>query len=104
MQPVRLGLVLEFKYLIGKTFKEKEYSKSSAPIQSVGGKNIGVLCNFYSFDNNGFLSSITEGNDGGQHKFIDINTYVGSIKEPIYVNKVLTISPELVIELKKLNN
>lgn len=102
MQPVRIGLVLEFKYLTGKTFKEREYSKLSAPIQSVGAKNIGVLCNFYSFENNGLLSSLTEGSDGGKHKFINIDTYVGSIKEPIYVNKMLAISPELVIELKKL--
>lgn len=99
-----IGLVLEFKYLKGKTFKEKEFSKSSAPVRSVASKDIGVLCNFFKYNNAGVLSSITQDVDGDKHTFVNIATYVGTIREPNYANKVLTISPKLLTELAKLSN
>lgn len=96
---IKLGFVLEFKYLDGKTFKEKEFSKSSAPVE-LGGRSIGILCNFYTFNNVGVLSSIAK----DEHEFITMNAYIGTIRKPLFTNRILTISPKLVNELQKLNN
>lgn len=94
------GLVIEFAYLKGKTFKEREFSKSSAPVKSSASKDIGVLCNFYKFNQVGILSSIA----GDKHQFINIDNYIGTVKEPSFSKKILAISPKLVLELKKLKD
>lgn len=98
--PAIIGLVLEFTYLTGNTFKEKEYSKSTAPVESSTNKGIGVLCNLYSLNQDGVLSSIA----WDKHKFVNIDTYIGTIKDPVYENKRIMISPKLVFELQKLND
>lgn len=62
---LKVGFVLELKYLDGKTFKEKEFSKSYAPVES-DDKRIGVLCSFYSYNNSGVLSSFAT----DEHEYI----------------------------------
>lgn len=95
---MKLGFVLEFKYLDGKTFKEKEFSKSYATVESGSNKRVGVLCSFYTYNNSGVLSSVAT----DEHEYITTDAYIGIIREPLFSNKKLTISPKLVLELDKL--
>lgn len=77
----------------GKTFKDREYSKSSALVQS--GRAVGVLSTLYSFNSSGNLTSLT----GDKHKYIVIESYVATIKHPSFTNKTLTISDKLLAHL-----
>lgn len=94
-----IGLVLGFTYLDGTTFKAREYSKTSVPLLSDSTRGVGALCMFYTFNSVGVLTIVR----GYKHKFINIESYVGTIKNPTYVKKVLTISEELVGEMEKLS-
>lgn len=89
-----IGLVLGFSYLNGKTFKEREFSRISAPIASEN--NIGVLCSFYSVEESGILIAVSE----GKHKFISTDAYVGTIPKPTYENDCLCILETLLLSLK----
>lgn len=99
-----------FCYLNGKTFRDREFSKSSASVESsvespvessVESKldrSIGVLSTFYTYNRVGELLSVPE----DKHKHIKIESYIGTIKHPSYANKTLTISEKLAVELRKL--
>lgn len=91
-------MVLGFKYLDGKTFKAREYSKVSAPVLS-DSKDVGVLCGFYTFNADGTLTALPE----DKHNYINILSYIGTIKPPIYENKLLKISKKLVVEIEHCN-
>lgn len=94
--PKRLiGMVLGFSYLTGKTFKDREFSKSFAPVTSDVSKGIGMLCTVYTYNVVGVLSSVP----GDKHKYARIESYIATIKHPSYTNKVLTISSKLLSEL-----
>lgn len=99
---VLIGLVLGFTYLNGKTFKQREFSKSFASVKSSQEsstvKPVGVLCDFYSFNKDGVLKSIS----GDKHKFIKIDHYIATIRSPTKKSKNLTISQTLVAELNKI--
>lgn len=91
-----LGNVLGFTYLDGKTFKQREFSRTSAKVQAhpeIGPqRGVGVLCSFYTCDLNGLLTNVPD----DKHQFINIESYVATIKPPIYVNKSLSLSTKLV--------
>lgn len=97
-----IGIVLGFTYLDGKTFKAREYSKRSATvhldqdsISSSDLRDVGVLCSFFTFNDEGEL--VAELKD--RHKFTHIKSYFGTIKPPNYSNKLLTIPKRLVEEI-----
>lgn len=92
---VLIGMVLGFSYLSRKTFKDREFSKLSAPVASDVSKGIGMLCTIYKYNAVGVLTSLT----GDKHKYTKIESYIGTIKHPVYTNKVLSISSKLIIEL-----
>lgn len=96
---VLLGLVLGFTYLKGKTFKQREFTKSFASVVSSPDKPVGVLCDLYSFNEFGVLKSVP----GDKHKFIQIDHYKATIRPPIKGSKSLIISLSLVIELNKID-
>ncbi|KAG4068990.1 hypothetical protein HA402_008461 [Bradysia odoriphaga] len=96
---VLLGLVLGLSYLKGKTFKEREFTKSFASLQSNPAKPVGVMCDLYSFNKSGALSNVP----GDKHKFIEIDYYIGTIRPPIKENRGLVIPQGLVIELNKID-
>lgn len=89
-------MILGFSYLKGKTFKEKEFSKSYAPVES--DHSIGVLYTPYTFNSVGELAS----DFGDKHKYSEVESYIGTIKHPAYINKTLTISQKLIEQLNKL--
>lgn len=97
---VYIGMVLGFSYLSGKKFKDREYSKCSAPVTSEVGKGVGVLCSLYSYNADGVLASVPE----DKHTYTTIESYIGSIKRPAYTNKMLTISSKLLEELSMIEN
>lgn len=96
---VLLGLVLGFTYSNGNTFKQREFSKSFALQRTRSSNLVGVLCDFYTFNEAGILKIVP----GDKHKFIKIDSYVGTIKPPLKVKKTLTISSNLVDELNKID-
>lgn len=92
---ILIGMVLGFTYLDGNTFKAKEFSKLSATVLSDAisdSRDVGVLCAFFTFNADGKLTASFE----YKHKFTNIKSYAGTIKPPVYVNKLLTISEKLV--------
>lgn len=96
-----LGMVLGLTYLDGKTFKQREFSKTSATIRHSevnAQRSVGVLCCFYTCDMNGLLTKVSV----EKHQFINIVSYVATIKPPIYVNKLLSLSTKLVDKLDEL--
>lgn len=56
-----------------------------------------VLCSFFEFNADGKLKAVLE----NKHKFNNIESYIGTIKPPIYVNNLLIISGNLVKELEQ---
>lgn len=88
---VYIGIVLGFSYLRGKKFKDREYSKYSAPVTSDVDKGIGMLCSRYTYNAAGVLTSVL----GDKHMYISIESYIATIKRPAYTNKMLTISSKL---------
>lgn len=100
---ILLGLVLGFTYMDGETFKKREFSKTSASILSAESKTtsdrqVGVLCTFYTYSDNGLLLSLS----GRTHSFVNIANYAGTIKSPIYSDEKLTVSQALLVEIEKL--
>lgn len=97
-----IGLILSFKYLIGKTFQDQAYTKSTILVQSsakLAAKPIGVLGSWYSWNKRGELESESVLPDQ-QHCFIAIESYKGNICQPLYEKQKIKISLDLV---KKLN-
>lgn len=92
---IKIGLVLGFAYTNGKTFKDREYSKVSATVKKDVNRSIGMLCASYTFDSQGKLTGVA----GDKHKFISIESYIGTIRSPSYANNVLTISETVLAEL-----
>lgn len=91
------GMVLGFTYLDGKTFKQREYSKTFASVtcDAQSQRGVGVLCSFYTCDFDGFLTALGEVN----HKFINIKYYVGTIKAPDVSDRMVTISTKIIEKL-----
>ncbi|KAG4072027.1 hypothetical protein HA402_008468 [Bradysia odoriphaga] len=95
---VLLGLVLGLTYLKGKTFRQREFTKSFASVKPDPVKPVGVMCDLYSFNTNGVLKSVS----GDKHKFFKIDYYKGTIRPPVKQNESLTISRDLVTNLNKI--
>lgn len=105
---VLIGMVLGFTYLDGKTFKAREFSKVSANVftdqvsdlvsdTASNPRDVGILCAFFALSADGKLTSIYD----DKHKFTNIKSYIGTIKPPVYINKLLTISEKLVEEIER---
>lgn len=94
-----IEMVPGFTYLDGKIFKAREFSKGSATVLShddPDSRNVGVLCAFFTFNAKGNLTAVLD----DKHKFTNITSYIGTIKPPVYVNKLLTIPIKLVEEIE----
>lgn len=110
-----IGLVLSFCYVSGKTFREREYTKSYALVKSQQNMNAGqsqdlstsiklrkpvaVLCSWYSWDSHGLLNSADE----KIHEFIPVENYRGTMLKPLYINNFLQISDTALETLNELN-
>lgn len=97
-----LGMVLGLTYLDGQTFKQREFSKTCANVRTHPKKDpqrgVGVLCSLYTCDLNGLVTSVPQ----DKHTFINIESYVATIKPPNYVNQSLNLSTKLVDLLTEL--
>lgn len=75
------GLVIGFKYIVGKTVKAKQYSWNNAPVHTNLDRSlrrgINVLATWYKYTENGNLISL---NATKKHFFRNINNYVGTVK------------------------
>lgn len=94
-------MVLGFTYFGGNTFKQREFSKSFASVeanQESCTRTVGVICDLYSFNQAGLLTS----RNGDKHEFFKIKAYIGTIKPPDRANGNLIISLHLVDELNKI--
>lgn len=93
-----IGMVLGFCYTAGKTFKSRQYAKSSAFINNTT-PPVGVLGMWYSWTSDGKLiahSSI--------HSHVGIENYKRTIPAPSYSHTILQINDEIrmkLIELQK---
>lgn len=76
-----VGQVLGFKYIIGKTAKEKQYSRNNAPVNpNIASKlrrGIEVQATWYKYNENGSLLPI---DSTAKHFFINIENYIGTTK------------------------
>lgn len=95
-----IGLVLGLTYLNGKTFKQREFSKSFASVEPNRLKPVGVMCDLYSYNKNGVLNSVR----CGKHKFFKIDHYLGTIQPPTKQNGKMTLSPSLVKNINKIDD
>ncbi|XP_037035540.1 uncharacterized protein LOC119073834 [Bradysia coprophila] len=90
-----IGLVVGFAYTEGKTFKDREYSKVSASVKRNSGRSVGMLCDSYTFNTRGELCCVA----GTKHKYISIEKYIATIKEPTFENKSMTLSETVLSKL-----
>lgn len=82
-----VGQVLGFSYLGVKTYKAREYSRNFAnvlpptlsDVAPAKVKSIGVLCTYYSWDDNGILTQNTQ-----RQLYIDISSYKATLSEPSF--------------------
>lgn len=91
-------MVLGFTYLVGKTFKAREFTKNSALVnldEADDKKGVGILCSFFTLTADGTLTGV----HGDKHKFRNIETYFGTINAPVYNNGLLKVSEELVEDI-----
>lgn len=80
-----------------------EYSKKTALIKPPSNatsdanlqRGVGVLCSQYTCDFDGLLTPARK----VKHKFINIESYVGTIQSPTFTNNKLTISTKLLAKL-----
>lgn len=85
-----LGLVLNFKYMSGKTNKQKQYSREYAPVKYNGDllnqKGIAVIATFYKLNERGQLKIYYEEPE------IKIETYLCTIRRPKFTNNLMILS------------
>lgn len=75
-----IGRVVDFKYLNGKTDKQKEFSKDSANVRN---DNIGVLCSFYQSNLNSSGSKIMLTANKCIYEYRSISLYQITLPSPI---------------------
>lgn len=100
---IMVGLILSFAYMKGKTFKERQFSKSTALVQP-SAKPIGLLGSWYSWNKEGELQSCEFDHTTQKHEFLPIKCYRGSMCRPSYDKKFLKISLELMVALNAMQN
>lgn len=90
-----IGLILSFCYTDGITLKAREFTKSFAEVHSE--KVIGVLGTWYSWNKEGVLQlkKVTK------HDFVQIVLYRGTLEQPKYCNKSLTLSKNVLEIINK---
>lgn len=91
-----IGLIVSFCYTGGTTLKERSFTKTFASINS--GKEIGVLGSWYSWNKDGVLKAKPLGRK--KHDFLSIEFYKGTVEQPIYFNKTLSISKNMLENIK----
>lgn len=76
-----VGQILGFKYIIGRTAKEKQYSWNHAPVNTIIApklrRGIEVQATWYKYNENGSLLPI---GSTAKHFFINIEDYIGTTK------------------------
>lgn len=79
---LRMGIVVSFKYITGKTMKEKQYPWDTAPtttkLKPSERRGIHVLATWYTYSGNGsFKVSDVE----KKHLYLDMEDYIATIRE-----------------------
>lgn len=102
-----IGQVVGFKYIVGKTAKEKQYSWDNAHVKTTvplsHRRGIEVLATWYEYRENGHLIPITS---GVRHFYMNIKHYVATTKaiKRSTIGKVNLISTELIFFNQELLN
>lgn len=96
-----IGMVLGFTYMVGRTYKDRQYSGTYAYTESTNEnkKPIGILCSWYQ-NCNALITPLTN----LQNTYISISRYKGTIPiNNIMVNENKLLLSEVVVrELKAL--
>lgn len=93
-----VGLIVSFRYINGKNFKEQAFSKSTAQINS--GKAVGVLSTWYNWNFNGDLI----GESVEKHQYVNIDRYRRTLSMPTYTNNKLSLSKRIIESLESLTH
>ena len=91
---VALTFVLGFAYPSGKTWKSIEFSGNFARIPG-NKREIGVLCQWFDIDRNGYLNIIS----GLKHGCVDIDNYRLSVPQPLQYNGYYYIRYDFLTEI-----
>lgn len=79
IENLRVGLIVAFKYITGKTMKEKQYPWDNAPVRTnlkpSERRGIQVLATWYNYNENGLLDVP---NAEKRHFFLDIENYIAT--------------------------
>lgn len=87
----------------GSTHRAKEYSWNFATVSTQ--KEIGVLCNFYTWNNDGILNGLEDGQTN--HCYENIKMYRATLLNPTYLNNTISMESGLlnnVEEFVKVNS
>lgn len=90
-----IGLVLSFAYTSGKTWKNIEYSNTFANVTG-NKKPIGVLCHWFSVDDDGNLCLIKM----SVHRYIPIEQYRLTLSPPIFTDIGLSLNRNIFIQIR----
>ncbi|KAK3928336.1 Calcium-binding protein 4 [Frankliniella fusca] len=95
-----IARILAFSYLSGSSWRNQQYSSSSAPVQAPNPnkkRGLGVLCNWYNVQKNGRLIAVSM----DLHGYYPIENYLCTIPRPLILsNKTLSLACPLK-EIKK---
>lgn len=90
---LRVGLVVAFKYITGRTLREKQYPWDNASVRTnlepSERRGILVLATWYTYNENGSLDSI---NGEKKHLFLDMEDYVAT-------TRAITRSPNGILKI-----
>lgn len=79
---LRVGIVVSFKYITGKTMKEKQYPWDTAPtttkLKPSERRGIHVLATWYTYSENGLLKVLDADK---KHFYLDVKDYVATARE-----------------------
>jgi len=81
---ILLGLILSFSYLQDKSRKCREFSKEYATVNYESNREVGVLCSWYSYDNEGNVKPVLV----ESHGYINLKNYVCTITNGFKENKL----------------
>jgi len=99
---IAIGRILAFSYLSGRTLKNQEYSKLSAPTKAPdkNAKGLGCLCSWFFLKGN---SKVLHKTQMDVHGYYNLDKYICTIPRPKYQEEILTATCTLraIFKLKK---
>lgn len=99
---IAVGRILAFSYLTGKTLKDQEFSKLSAPVTAPekNARGLGCLCSWFYLKGS---SKILHQTSMDIHGYYNINTYICTLPRPSYQEERLMLPCNLK-DILKLRN